>query len=71
MQRHRLGSKVEHHDNKNEHNDDHGDHHDHDHGHHHHVYDWRDDPNINLNLEVDARGIGFDPKSYVSPYVHH
>lgn len=37
-------------------------------GGHHKPYDWRDDPLANKNLEVDVRGIGWDPKSYVSPY---
>lgn len=47
----------------------HGEGHDHGHGHGHHSapYDWRDDPNVNKELEDNYRDRGWNPKEYTFP----
>ena len=32
------------------------------------MYDWRDDPKYNLDIEKDNRHYGWDPKTYTEPY---
>jgi hypothetical protein len=60
-----FGGAATHHDHH-ESDDDHG--HGHGHGHHAKEYDWRDDPKVNKDFQVDWKDRGWDISSYTFPY---